>query len=597
MSAIPDIVTARADAASAGVDARANDALNAGLESLVGGGYLTRAQIEVARRKQQAILEMGGRASLLDILVRDRFLPRELAESIRLRESDGDASAPLVSRNNAPIVAMALLPLKTCEKLLVAPVTVERDILVIKAARPLNDAQKATIIESCAVRVRGLRIVPVDVTEARQALRRVAAEGAVLEPVLARLRIDEMSGSQLKAAISAMLTEALRLRASDIHLDARPDPDSWISYRIDSDLQQKHQLPERLMRALFMRIKTDAGMDASDSRRSQDGRLSFDFQGRGIDVRVASQPLALGETIAMRILDPDGMPGMEALFPADPGMIKLLRGHAEVFGKAGGLVLLSGPTGSGKTTTLYTVAQRFPRDRVNVVTVEDPVEYVLPFARQIQLNQMLDQRAADVERSILRQDPDIIIFGEIRDADSARAALKFTESGHLVLATVHAVTALQTFERFVSFFDESSKAEALFVMAHSLKTLLNQRLCKRLCDCARHATAADGAALRETLDGTGLEYRPEANLRMAVGCTVCEGLGYRGRVLAHEVLNLPNNEDLRIELAHLLEQSNNSFFKAREMPGVLFQSRAKSVQMLLDAGVVDAISARRVLGA
>ena len=274
MSAIPDIVTARADAASAGVDARANDALNAGLESLVGGGYLTRAQIEVARRKQQAILEMGGRASLLDILVRDRFLPRELAESIRLRESDGDASAPLVSRNNAPIVAMALLPLKTCEKLLVAPVTVERDILVIKAARPLNDAQKATIIESCAVRVRGLRIVPVDVTEARQALRRVAAEGAVLEPVLARLRVDEMSGTQLKAAISAMLTEALRLRASDIHLDARPDPDSWISYRIDSDLQQKHQLPERLMRALFMRVKTDAGMDASDSRRSRSARPS-----------------------------------------------------------------------------------------------------------------------------------------------------------------------------------------------------------------------------------------------------------------------------------------------------------------------------------
>jgi type II secretory ATPase GspE/PulE/Tfp pilus assembly ATPase PilB-like protein len=593
MSAAADIV-ATVSAARVGASEARVDPSIAALETFVEQGFITRAQIEVGRRKQQAILEMGGRAALLDILVRDRFLPREMAESIRMREAN--PLAVDLPQNTAPLAAMQLLPLKICEKFLVAPVAVERDVLVIKAARPLNPAQKAVILEACATRVRSLRIVPVDVAEARQSLRRVAAEGAVLEPVLHRLRADDLSGSQLKAAISAMLTEALRLRASDIHLDARPDPDSWISYRIDSDLQQKHQLPERLMRALFMRIKTDAGMDASDSRRSQDGRLSFEFQGRGIDVRVASQPLALGETIAMRILDPDGMPGMEALFPADPAMIKLLRGHAEVFGKSGGLVLLSGPTGSGKTTTLYTLAQRLPRDRVNVVTVEDPVEYVLPFARQIQLNQMLDQRAVDVERSILRQDPDIIIFGEIRDSDSARAALKFTESGHLVIATVHAVTALQTFERFVSFFDSATKAEALFVLAHSLKTLLNQRLAKRLCDCARHATPSDGEAIRKALEDTGLEYRPEANLRMAVGCTACEGLGYRGRVLAYEVLHLPSDEEVRIKLAHELEQSHNSFYKAREMRGVMFQSRGQSMQMLLDAGVVDAVSARRVLG-
>jgi type II secretory ATPase GspE/PulE/Tfp pilus assembly ATPase PilB-like protein len=593
MSAAADIVVTVPGAGVGASEARVDPSI-AALETFIEQGYITRAQIEVGRRKQQAILEMGGRAALLDILVRDRFLPREMAESIRMREAN--PLAVDLPQNTAPLAAMQLLPLKICEKFLVAPVAVERDVLVIKAARPLNPAQKTVILEACATRVRSLRIVPVDVAEARQSLRRVAAEGAVLEPVLHRLRADDLSGSQLKAAISAMLTEALRLRASDIHLDARPDPDSWISYRIDSDLQQKHQIPERLMRALFMRIKTDAGMDASDSRRSQDGRLSFEFQGRGIDVRVASQPLALGETIAMRILDPDGMPGMEALFPADPAMIKLLRGHAEVFGKSGGLVLLSGPTGSGKTTTLYTLAQRLPRDRVNVVTVEDPVEYVLPFARQIQLNQMLDQRAVDVERSILRQDPDIIIFGEIRDGDSARAALKFTESGHLVIATVHAVTALQTFERFVSFFDSATKAEALFVLAHSLKTLLNQRLAKRLCDCARHATPSDGEAIRQTLLDTGLEYHPEANLRMAVGCTSCEGLGYRGRVLAYEVLHLPNDEEVRIKLAHELEQSHNSFYKAREMRGVMFQGRAQSMQMLLDAGVVDAVSARRVLG-
>jgi type II secretory ATPase GspE/PulE/Tfp pilus assembly ATPase PilB-like protein len=125
---------------------------------------------------------------------------------------------------------------------------------------------------------------------------------------------------------------------------------------------------------------------------------------------------------------------------------------------------------------------------------------------------------------------------------------------------------------------------------------MNQRLMKRLCDCARQANVSDAQRIRQILADTGIEYRPHANVRLAVGCAVCDGSGYRGRVLAHEVMHLPNNEDLRIELAQMLERSNNTFFKAREMPGVLFQSRIKSLQLLLDAGIVDPVSARRVLG-
>lgn len=555
------------------------------VDAAVSSGWVTPAQFDTARRKRTALLELGQDTHVYDLLVRDRFLSRDRAAELRGRKQSGALDE-----------ARSLLPVSLCERCQVAPVALEEGQLRVMAARPLSLGEKRALMEACDSAVSGLRVTPVDRATVQREIRRLHSQVAVVASVLQQMRSAEVSAGALSEFVTAMLTEALRARASDIHLDLQPDPDAWISYRVDGLLQQRHQVPERVMAAIFTRLKTDTGMDASNARSAQDGRLSLEFAGRHIDFRVASQPLAQGETIALRVLDPESLPSIESLFPAAPEMTERLRAVSTVQGKTGGLLLFSGPTGSGKTTTLYAVSQSFPRDRINVVTVEDPVEYTLPFARQIQINQLREERTTDVERSILRQDPDVIVFGEIRDADSARAALKFTESGHLVLATIHATTALQTFERFISFFEESAKREALFVMAHSLRLLFSQRLAQRLCRCARMATPADAPAIAEVLRDTGITLPAGTALRLRTGCPRCNQSGIFGRVLAYETLAVSADEHARSEMVRTLEQSHGNFAGITQVPGVHFTPRVQALAQLLRTGEVDPLSARRALG-
>jgi pilus retraction protein PilT len=234
------------------------------------------------------------------------------------------------------------------------------------------------------------------------------------------------------------------------------------------------------MAALFIRIKMEGGMDASDSLRAQDGRMAFEYQGRPVDLRLASQPIAGGETLTMRVLDPESMPSLDSMFPAQPDMIALIQSLAQVHGKNGGLIFVSGPTGSGKTTTLYAIAQRFARDRVNVVTVEDPVEYMLPFARQIQINQLLNQKTADVERSILRQDPDVILVGELRDLETMEAAITAAETGHLVFGTLHTTGAAKTIDRIVNAFPQNQQEQIRIQLSTVLQAVISQLLVPRV---------------------------------------------------------------------------------------------------------------------
>lgn len=550
-------------------------------------GLVTPEQFSIAVRKQRALQEQGRSSQVYDLLVRDRFVSRERIDELLQRSPTGAGSGDRDA---------GLLPVALCQRLQVAPIAIEAGRLHVAAARPLSLAERASLITASGRPVQALQITPTDRVDIFRRVGRLAARLAQVPALLEDLRKQEITAALLRAVVEAILVEALRSRASDVHLDCCADPDSWISFRIDGLLQQRHQVPERIMRAVFVRLKNETGMDASASNRPQDGRLSLDDNGRRVDFRVASQPLAHGETMALRLLDPDALPSFDALFPATPRMARRLRSLSAVHGKTGGLLLFSGPTGSGKTTTLYAVSQSLPRDRINVVTVEDPVEFTLPFARQIQINQLLGQRTVDVERSILRQDPDVIVFGEIRDSDSATAALKFTESGHLVLATVHAASALQTFERFVSFFDEHAKRDALFILAHALRLLFNQRLAQKLCDCARPAAPEDADEIAATLHDTALVAPELERLRLRVGCPRCDHTGIFGRVLAYESIVIDADETARLRVAALLESSQGNVARIADLPGVQFEPRGTALNALLDAGLIDPVGARRVLG-
>ena len=546
-------------------------------EYLVNTGVITPQQLDVSVRQQKSVREGGQDILLAEIIVRNKFASREHI-GFAVRRLDGEADSTLFRR---------LLPHALCKLHSVFPLQVESGVLHLKAARAVPAKVQAMLVAACDIKVNAVRVIPTDIGDIARSLASIYSVEHSFESIVARLRNEEINGLLLKQALNAMLNEAISLRASDIHLDKLRDPGAWISYRIDGHLKPTHLLPERLMAALFSRVKNESGMDASDTRRAQDGRLSLSGVGTGVEFRVATQPIAGGETIAIRVLDPASMIGLEVLFPYQLQMNLLFRRLADVRGKVGGLILISGPTGSGKTTTLYALAQNFSRDRLNVITVEEPVEYILPFARQIQLNQLLNEKSVDLERSVLRQDPDVLILGEIRDNDTMRAALKFAESGHLVLATVHAKNVAQTFERVLSFSDATNKQEALFILANQLRVVVNQGLIPKLCSCAHEVDVESAAVLGTT---HAMQFHGHAKFLRRAGCAACAQTGYRGRVAVHETLVIPHDDALRSRITAMLFDSIHNFQSTFELDGITHIGKHDVMARLLECHAVDAIT-------
>lgn len=553
-------------------------------ELLVAANAVTREQLEATLRQERQMASQGRSVRLEELLVRNRFTTqayiREVLASGRLvEEADGREQ---------------LLSPAACSKYQVIPVTFSSGVLTVKSARPLRATAIAGILASSSVRATAVKVICADVKEMHAFLSRQMAHDSFAS-MLERLRAADHSAALVRMAIEALLHESIDMRVSDVHMDLKPEPDSWVSLRVDGMLQQSHLLSFSMMASLCSRIKTLAGMDASNSRIAQDGRLEMDHRGRMVGFRVATQPLMDGETLTVRIIDAASLPTAQSLFPHQPDMINLLRAISSAHGKSGGLMLVTGPTGSGKSTTLYTAASLFPRDRYNLITVENPVEYKLPFARQIQIQDLLGQKATDLERSILRQDPDVLIFGEIRDAESAKAALKFAESGHFVLTTLHAQSAATSVERLMSMIPEGERAESAFVMAATLKSIVNQRLFRRLCDCSREYTEDEFSRLIGLKDiERVLGASVPRSVRKAIGCNQCNKLGYKGRVAVHETLVFAGNEKHRDALARTI-LSRTPLKTLLNSGAVRMISQVETVMTLMRTGIMDVATANVAL--
>lgn len=354
---------------------------------------------------------------------------------------------------------------------------------------------------------------------------------------LAALSLDaDDSEAPVVKLLQSIFEDAVQVRASDIHIE--PDENVLrIRQRVDGILQEQVMKERRIAPALVLRLKLLAGLDISEKRLPQDGRFSLKVKERNIDVRLSTMPTQYGESVVMRLLDQTS--GVKDL--NEVGMPEaMLERFRKLIHMPHGLILVTGPTGSGKTTTLYGALQELNVVGKKIITVEDPVEYRLHRINQVQINPKIDLSFARVLRSALRQDPDILLVGEIRDQETAEIALRAAMTGHMVLSTLHTNDAVSSAMRLVDMGAEG------FLAATALRAVVAQRLVRRLCDNCyvdHEPEAKDMAWIRNLL---GEEVK-EIQLKKPVGCHRCNNTGYRGRIGVFEllVLNEPLSDALR----------------------------------------------------
>jgi len=341
--------------------------------------------------------------------------------------------------------------------------------------------------------------------------------------------LDTENDAPVIRLINALIAEAVKTRASDIHIEPYETTLS-IRLRIDGLLREVLSLPQKLTPVLTSRVKVMARLDISEKRVPQDGRISLAMGGRLVDVRVSTLPSRFGERLVLRLLDKEhAQLDLDAL-----GMPEAIRERfKKVLTKPNGVILVTGPTGSGKTTTLYAALTLLNDPGVNILTVEDPVEYALEGIGQTQVNTKVGMTFATGLRAILRQDPDIVMVGEIRDVETAQIAVQASLTGHLVLSTIHTNSAIGAVTRLRDMGVEP------FLLSPTIAGVLAQRLVRRLCEHCKAPKTPDTYE-RETL---GLGPKDDVTLYSPVGCPACNHTGYEGRIGLYELVVV--NEKIR----------------------------------------------------
>lgn len=566
-------------------------------EVIVAKGVVTEDQLEIALRQQRRLQTQGDTITLEDIIVNNGFATRAQIADALIDADAGEAAAsggedrPDSEEKSAALLRV-VIPYNLCRRLGIRPLKRVGKKLYVAATKILSDLEKEEIIQAARANRLSIDEVVIDPRDKKETLAVLRTESTVDEEALARkierLNTSPDEGALVQQIIRDLLVDAVQSRASDIHVDNLEDQiNCWISFRIDGDLRYRYLLSPEAVKRLATRLKGDAGMDFSDKRRPQDGRFPFNYQGRQIDVRTAAMPIDGGETLTMRLLDPESLLSLGDLFRDSPTLLSRMRALTSIKGKTGGVVILSGPTGSGKTTTLYAILRELDRHRLNVMTVEDPVEYRIPLVRQAQVFPEIGNSFSAILRAQLRHDPDILVIGELRDSETAETALRSAESGHFVLTTLHSADALQTIERLIGLFPSQYRNSGTYVLGHYLWAIMNQRLVKRLCQACRVKTTVREAeqVLAKDLGMFKLEPDEEVYLPSHQGCSSCKYMSYSGRVLLPETCFLPFDPELRHNMTNAL--LNGNIIEIKALKGVIYQARADAASALLRRGVID----------
>ena len=374
---------------------------------------------------------------------------------------------------------------------------------------------------------------------------------------------DDINNSPIVQLVKTMIEQAVRQRASDIHIEPM-EKQVRVRYRIDGALYEKATYNISLLPALVARIKIIGGMDISEKRKPQDGRITQVVDRREFDIRVSILPTVYGEKIVMRLTSKNALSREKSQLGLKPHD---LQKFDHILKNPHGILLVTGPTGSGKSTTLYTALSELNKEDVNIITVEDPVEANIDGINQVQVNNKADLTFASALRSILRQDPDIIMIGEIRDQETASIAVQASITGHLVVSTLHTNSAASTITRLVDMGIEP------YLIADSTVGVIAQRLVRRLCPDCKRAKKADAEDLEM------LMRKPEEELTIyePCGCAKCDGTGFRGRIGVYEIM------EVTPQLKHIISKGGEvEAIKAQALKDGMHTLRMSATELVLD---------------
>jgi type IV pilus assembly protein PilB len=452
------------------------------------------------------------------------------------------ANLPFVELSEYPVdrLAVALVPVGVCRRHEVLPVLIDGNRLVLAMVDPGNVFAVDDVREAAGMRVTQVVAERSDLLAAIGRYHRADGElndlTSALEEENAAIAADSASFGVSDAGdddapivrfVNLLVSQAIQDLASDIHIE--PGEHSLrVRYRIDGVLHEMQTAPRSIQNGVISRLKIMSDIDIAERRKPQDGRMTVRHAGRQIDLRVATLPTVWGEKVVMRILDNSSTTlNVRALALLE----RNFEAYKTAYSKPYGMILITGPTGSGKSTTLYTTLGAVARPEINVITVEDPVEYRMAGINQVQVNVKAGLTFASALRSILRSDPDVVLLGEIRDHETAQIAIEASLTGHLVLSTLHTNDAPSAITRLTEMGIEP------FLVGSALDCVVAQRLARRLCDkCKAPAvlTADDLTRLRFSFDPA----LPLPTIHQPVGCTQCSKTGYRGRLAVHEVMTV-----------------------------------------------------------
>jgi general secretion pathway protein E len=500
---------------------------------LVASGAADAPTVERARRAAEA---SGER--LDTVLVRLGLL----GESALAEALGAFLGLPLLAAEHLPPAAILpdLLPARFVRRNRVLPVRLEAHALTLAVVDPFD----ATAIGS--VRLAADRKVALLVASAaeieRAAARLYGGEAASAsapapaaevseEAVDSDLRSLQESASEALVIrlVNQIVEEAVDAGASDVYVEPTSEG-VVVRLRVDGLLRVRHELPARLRAPLISRLKILARLDIAERRLPQDGRVKLPVRGAPVDLRVATIPTIDGEAMTLRILDRSRVALDFATLGYDEAQIETL---ARLTDRRNGMVLVTGPTGSGKTTTLYAALRRLSRPTVKIFTVEDPIEYQIAGVSQVQVQPAIDLDFPACLRSILRHHPDMIMIGEIRDVETARIAVQASLTGHLVLSTLHTNSAAESLTRLLDMGVER------FMLGSTLRGVVAQRLVRRLCPhCSRPRSDAPAVAAHLRATHPGLACFPPGDLREPVGCVRCQEVGYAGQIAIAEILEI-----------------------------------------------------------